>query len=151
MESSRLVFWIIENVHYIFFCINLAKTSSKNVSCYSTKGLRVSVFHIPIDSVIKCKNYVSLVNLLQNLQILSFFFLIRICTLSCKARFFSLWKINCYGYAPRHVSDKEAMKLLTLRLLTLLKPALKPAWRILSGIEVELSLTVSISRGKMYL
>ena len=31
--------------------------SSKNVSCYSTKGLRVDVFHIPIDSVIKCKNY----------------------------------------------------------------------------------------------
>lgn len=126
MESSRLVFWIIENVHYIYFFINLAKMSSKNVSCYSTKGLKVSVFHIPINSVIKCKNYVSLVNLLQNSQILSFFFfLIRICSLSCKAIFFSLWKINCYGYAPRHVSDKEAMKLLTLRLLTLLKPALK--------------------------
>lgn len=41
----------------MFFCINLAKMSSKNVSCYSTKGLRVNVFHIPIDSVIKCKNY----------------------------------------------------------------------------------------------
>ena len=56
-----------------FFCINLAKMSSKNVSCYSTKGLRVSVSHIPIDSVIKCKNYMSLVNLLQNSKILSFF------------------------------------------------------------------------------
>ena len=41
----------------IFLCINFAKMSSKNVSCYSTKGLRVNIFHISIDSVIKCKNY----------------------------------------------------------------------------------------------
>lgn len=51
--------------------------------------------------------------------------------------------MNCYGYVPRHVSDMEALKISTLRNTS--KASSEAAWRILSGIEVEFTVIVSIS------